>query len=580
MRSLRHDQTGFSLIETMAAITVFALITVGITPLLISSMRGTSLARAHTVAKNIVSEAMERIRGLPYYDGSANRDVLDFYYPNLGTGFAAGVFTTVCSSTSQSPAPSAARACPPKHSDVAGTSRIPPGYTITFEARFVEPVGETTENFNLVTPAPAYNSATESTSVPPTQLIEMTITARWMQLGRERSVQLKSLVGDRKLTPDKARASAVVDHIVRVESAYLQGGKVSGLSGTAARLTSEVEIRGVSSASLSASAGELTLTEEETSTSPGTILDRAVGATAGLRAPPNAAATAVSASPDSITHPSLFGQTVGRLDSTIVNENNPAAPPGVTVTDGYPKSVANLSYTAGVGEHFWMTNQALLGLGGTKRFSQTANMFAASRPEGAVRIRANTSAEATAEVPLANRKVESIVHIQAPRFNFLPTTFTSGVGGVVYIDNFVADITCKSTGSAPGAVATGSWSATLFYWRHGTGYVSVPLSGNVSPTLSADPLAAIMAENPLVKQGTLLSPGDVYLFQDATHPDGYLEDWSSTWEMSSSKEAEASSVSMPYAIKILTAQTNPSNEETKFAVEIGKISCQAVDNRA
>ncbi len=86
---------GFSLVEVLAAMSVFGIITLGTVPLVLTSLKGAALSRSYTVGKNLAVQAMERARGLPYYvdfptqkayasDTGAPRkvDLLDMYYPS------------------------------------------------------------------------------------------------------------------------------------------------------------------------------------------------------------------------------------------------------------------------------------------------------------------------------------------------------------------------------------------------------------------------------------------------------------------------------------------------------------------
>jgi hypothetical protein len=102
---------------------------------------------------------------------------------------------------------------------------------------------------------------------------------------------------------------------------------------------------------------------------------------------------------------------------------------------------------------------------------------------------------------------------------------------------------------------------------------------------AVDPLAAIKTENPLVYDGigTLTDP-DVYLFDTpavgATPAKlGYLDHWSSTPVMTSTAADQIARVGMPSALQIVTAKTDPTNVESKLAISIGKISCEAADLR-
>ncbi|MBW3594081.1 MAG: prepilin-type N-terminal cleavage/methylation domain-containing protein, partial [Actinobacteria bacterium] len=167
-------EDGFSLMEVMAALFIFTLLTLGLVPLLTSSIRGSNTARADTIGKNAALKAMERVRGLPFYVSYATSttkvDLLDLYYPDAATDTVEGGITfyrTVCPWNAV-----ANPACP---------RDIPPDYTITFEAQFVDPVasgpqptpGETATSYANVAPPATYSWASATTDTPPRQIVQM-----------------------------------------------------------------------------------------------------------------------------------------------------------------------------------------------------------------------------------------------------------------------------------------------------------------------------------------------------------------------------------------------------------------------
>ena len=91
---IRSDK-GLTLVETLVALTIFAIVSAAIVPLIASGLKGASLSRSYTVAKALAAGAMERARGLPYFvsvQGTippARRDLLDLYFPDRNTGFSA-----------------------------------------------------------------------------------------------------------------------------------------------------------------------------------------------------------------------------------------------------------------------------------------------------------------------------------------------------------------------------------------------------------------------------------------------------------------------------------------------------------
>ena len=85
-----HPQAdaGFSLLEIMVAITVFAIAAAGITPLFLSSIRAAAIAKYNTQAKNLMQERIDSMRNLPYHVATSSGpyvDLLDTYFRDLGS---------------------------------------------------------------------------------------------------------------------------------------------------------------------------------------------------------------------------------------------------------------------------------------------------------------------------------------------------------------------------------------------------------------------------------------------------------------------------------------------------------------
>jgi prepilin-type N-terminal cleavage/methylation domain-containing protein len=153
LRLLRREQ-GYTIVEVMAALVVFALVTVAVVPLLSTSIRSSLLGNTYAVGKNLTVQAMERIRGLPYFISytaqSGKVDVLDLYFPDKTSATAeqrytasdpAYTFTTTCTSEA-----SANPACP---------KNLPAGYTVIVSAQFVTPVDSGTETTSYTPAEPA-----------------------------------------------------------------------------------------------------------------------------------------------------------------------------------------------------------------------------------------------------------------------------------------------------------------------------------------------------------------------------------------------------------------------------------------
>jgi prepilin-type N-terminal cleavage/methylation domain-containing protein len=588
-----RDQRGLTLIETVVALFVFSIVTVGITPLLISSMRGSATSRSYTIGKNVAVQTMERIRGLPYFESTKGvaspqrRDVLDLYFPNTGAGYAAGKFTTVCSRTTLTPAASAPAACPSDFEDFAlanGTSAVPDGYTVTIEAEFVKPGAESggEQTFDLVTPPGTYNWATLATEAPPAQLVRIAVKAAWPVGASTKTFKLTTLIGERKLSPDQIRAQANVDFGIQAVTSYLaDDGRVSTLTSLGGRSVSSIGTRSVSAADQDTRAGRLTLGEEEFNGSPGTVLQDLFGAGTIVHAPPD----------------SFYAPTSSALSQTATYQVNPSSLPvsiafmgptsatnvGARVLDELPRAEGTYSYT-GVDLAYWVDNQASTGSRTELLLHGTRNMLTVRKD--VLGITGSTKTESTAITPVASRKIESTASAKLGRIDLFPTTFISQEQrAVVVIRDFQVSLTCTSTGDPGTASVTGAWSAKFKYWRDTTqdgsdngGYSpEVTIGGSVAG--GTEVLETIQTTNPLVYDDND-DTKDVYLFV-APGKKGYLQDWSMnpqvTWEEDVS--GRSTSANLEGAIQIITNATNPSIADSALNITIGKLWCQAVDKR-
>lgn len=603
-------EAGLTLIETMMAITILAMLVLGITPLIASSIRGAALSRDYTVAKNLAQEAMERIRGLPYYDNAQRRDVLDLYFPNLvasgtnGYQAASRSFVTTCTPTSSSPATSGSLACIPAQAD--GSSRIPSGYTVRFVAEFVEPSAtpDDDESFVVKVPTAGYNAADTAASTPPSQLLRMTITVSWLHGSVARSLPLTSIVGERRLAEQKVRGSGSLDYVIQALTSYRDSaGRLSNFRATVGRSVSEVDIRAFASADQEVNAAEFLLARQEFEGQPGETIATVSGANPSLNAPPNVIPAPVATAPAAtLIHDELTPiKAIAEISATSANNLLPAPipTPGVQVTSELPSAAGNFTFSGGSGSaHFWVDNQADVSSAAARQLDPSEHVLTLYRQGGAY-IAGRSSAVTTPISDPNTRKVETSTQGGFARLELLPS-IPVGAGvddGVVIIENFTASLNCKATNSSSGANAagaSGTWSAKLRYWEDSTpgdgliagSYKTIDLDGSLTggTTGGADKLATLNQTNNVVVIDSTILDGvvtkRVWLFDDpAQGRVGFLDEWSSQPMISSTVSATDVRASTPFAINLVTARTDELNEESKLTISIGKMSCQAVDTR-
>lgn len=598
-------QRGLTFVETMASLALFSMMTIGITPVLVTSVRGAGLSRSYTVGKNLAQQEMERIRGLPYFVSVTTQnekvDVLDLYFPSLGAGYDAAdhSFTTTCTSVT-----SASKACP------AG---LPEGFSVTYVASFVDPAGGTSgdpEEYVVQAPQAGYAWNSVNNDLPPSRLLKMDIEVSW-SFGSDRSYKLTSLVGDRKVGEDRIAGEAKVDYTVQVLTSFEKDGLFSDLRLEMGHADGEIRSRLLSEADVDVSGGSALLTRPAPDASTDAEeLAAFTGAATRLHAPPDVTLAAGDTQvAQTIQHPHLADAHVAGVSDTFTK-----TPLVARVADELPAAAGSFS-TNNSASTFdgWVNVQASLGSDTALKLnaSQPGSSSSPSRPM--LHLKKNNSvssngsvAAATGAVGQADRRVETTAAGAFGRLSLFPVTFIDDENPadrtVIRIENFVSQTRCNSTANPSTATATASYDATLKYWKEldpndgvATGaYQSVSLSG----TNASDPLAAIdasEANNPMVWEDPLLDLGDgsandIYLFPihhdhglvEHDHP-GYLNPdsgWASLFNLGGTEvDGRVTEARIPGAVQITTVPLDESIPESSLNITVGSLSCKASDFR-
>lgn len=591
-RLLPRRESGMTLIETLVAIFIFSIVTIGIVPLLASSLRGSELVRTSTVAKNLAVESMERARGLPYYISRARNandvDLLDLYYPDQpNSGIS---YLTTCDSGD------ASAACP--------NGQIPAGFTIEYLATFQNANGAP------VTPISSYDSspdATGETDDPPAALLNLRITARWESFAQPRQFGLESLLGDRAFGSDQLRGSAILDYVVSVSTTY-ETDPASTLIALAGTGESSIQSRTGVVAAERVVAGSISVSEG------GADPVRTEGTRALLEAEAQPAVTA----PPEGTPEDPLAVVVGGYTAADMEGATFFGPPGDTTTavsvgssPEYARGGFLFPSTTTLG-NVWVDKNVSRGNASTLRLldpsiAKLVSVGPSTASAGPLRGYSSVRAEATTIGGLTTAAGGSFA-----RLRLLPTSFATG--GVIVVQNFDARVSCNSTSVGIPAAPVAEFSGTLVVSvdasegaSGGQTTISIPLSS----TSLTDPLAAYSAtdpsaparnaQNPIVFEdptnagqvGTgaeRSAPGDVYLFpQSHVHRDGtvhehagYIESWQSRVgvDTAAGGSDDASSASIDEVIGIATAPLPTATGTTDpISVSVGSMSCEALDQR-
>ncbi|MGH2556965.1 MAG: type IV pilus modification PilV family protein [Actinomycetota bacterium] len=595
LRRWQRGERGFTLLEVVMALSVFTIVLLSVIPLMWSSVKGATLSRSQTRAKNIAVQAMERVRGLPFYVSYSAQprqvDVLDLYFPRAtGPGYDAGngSFTTTCPSGSP-----VTPECP---------FTLPAGHSLTYVTEFIKPGPVSPsgrETYVSVAPATGY-AFDSATDLPTTQLLRMAVTVNWSSSGQARDFTLTSLVGERKYE-DKLRGAGKIDYAVQVLTSYLSPtGGPSELDAYAGAAESIVSQRLFGESDQIVRAGEATLVRPG---DPATILSTLGGVSAVLQAPPDADPTTVpSVGTVQMDHPDADTGVGGIV---YIDDSN-AENLGVKVASELPVAHGGFRLNNGGSSQFdfWVNNQAdnntplLLDVG------EDRPVFSI-RPQGSSVLNGSTSATTT---PLTGtRQVATTAAVGFANARLFPVSFiptNQEKRSVVVFSDFSASVSCTST-AATTALAEASYTVKLDYWAEldtdddkpeGAYQTIGPwtiTASNGSPATASDPLAALKADNPMVYEDPTDnsldgSPNDVYLFPEThdhdgvvhTHP-GYLEDWSALTSLPTSvtNAGRETSAAIEGAIRVDTAKTNPVVDGSELNIALGKISCEAVDHR-
>jgi len=582
---------GFTLIEMVVALIVFALVAEGLAGALIGSARGQMYARNDNGAKGLTQQRVDAMRSLPYHVDRQNGpfvDLLDMYFPNtlatttavplpdLTSGKASGQYF----------------ATPPATADV-----LPgPYYRLTIpgaslsanDARYTQIVYTQFLHADnpAATPLPAasipttYNNGTPGTDQPPSPIVGVTVVTSWSSNGVSHKfttfTEIASQGTDATLVVAQAKSAAV---LIQTQD-YLNNGIVATVGG--------VTVNGaLSSGSRSgADAVSASIADADTTLATGTI----TGATGSASAPVDVANTTVN---DSAPHSIGSGGSCngwGAFGPTRYSNLGASVAGGLPVVpvtaDGTPTSLQVTSGLLANGNStcsgLWFSNQvdgtaqpdSTLGLSSANPMIRIADVsgsdYTVTGGADVYTAMATGAGGAVTTMATASMKTWLKVFPGLPFLTPLPSLPAgypafNGAPGLVNLYLTSAQLTCTSADSIGNTSASLAYSGYVV-WYTSAGWQHAAFSWS-SASPSSDPLAIVKLNAPVTVDG---AGAPVPLSSYVTSITGAT---AITGQNGGMQSVEG-------VVSLGTVPTLAGWPGTTIGVELGQLSCVAQDNRS
>lgn len=569
---------GFTLVEVIVAVGIFAMVTAVTLPLLIIGLRASASARDVSQAKGVAQGRIEAIRNLPFYVGRSAGDyidVLDTYYRDLNS--PAEIPTCSTSTLTALPPNSwtgyvmaGATHCPwepagPLYRKVVSPIAAPGLglFSMTVSTQFLSPATPPSP----VSPPPTYNSQTAGRDAPPAQQVGLTVTVFFKVGSRIRMTSTYTQI------EQSNPISPIIESAARVTTV-----RASSVTPTGVNVATQVGVVNLGGELFTGSRVVSTATVGTGATSIG---DQVNAAQINLVAPADAPATAAVNAGAGMTN----GCTWVCFGASVVDQASAYASNGLPIA-GTPTAPVRARFTSDTTMRgFQFSN----GSNGARLKLDTAQPMVSLDMAGPSNMLGVTNCDITnVGVPTNNAfltgtgfldatadatpSVSACATGQSNTIRLLPTSFAPN--GVVQLVLSKAAAWCRvsRSGATVTRTASAQFSATVRYWN-GAGYSS---AGQISRSNSADPLAAVDMNQP-VDTGLVL--GD------------YISSWKSLTSQDSltSTTARSAEVRMPGVITLITQPTRedvaggvgPRNVDptSAISVTVGALTCAAGDYR-
>ncbi len=559
----RGTSEGFSLVEVMVAMLIFAIVAMTGLSLIVSALSATGRARTEGVAKNLGQERLETMRNLPYSVSASVstsvQDLLDIYYTSTSTAAPNTASTGYVSDTGArdvakgDPASGAFFRRILADADIEGFA----GFSQRVTAQFMK------DQSTVLPPTTFISSSTSTDGLPPASTIAVTVTTVWQANGKPQRFTVYSQIAEATSKPPLVTLQARLSTL-----------RFSGVLPSARELVVEAGIVNLDGSLSNSTSASAVAQGGMAAIANGARVD---GAKESLAAPPDATKADVSAGVRTLTDAS---STVAQLSTSLASGMNVAASGGKPRAGTSTVPVAGSLYGGGFGGSdlvFAAGNAPDL----TSRLALKGDLARVLVPsctgscvavQGSGQLDSTTGATHSATSKLAG-KVGGTIAV-------LPTV--TSPAGLLKVTLTSFSMTCDSrAGASPPASATLAYAGTVSYRTYDAvqkvyGY-SAPI--DISSSQSTDPLAGIS-----LVSGT----GGVVVGVDGSGVPLYLGDYIQSWSSLTAPAIDAAkqlasngtsvSLSLP-GVFTVTSRPLRSEAESTAGLQVAAASCVAGDIR-
>lgn len=570
LNRLRNTDDGFTLIELLVSLTVLALASAAMLPVMLVGTRAAAAARLHTQAKSLAQQRLEQMRDLQFHVDRQNGpfvDLLDVYYTDRS---ATPVSRTRGAETSVgqwvgSGTPAAGEPAVPFYRFKVAQLPGFPAFSQTVATQFLDASGAVIPSSNFS----SYDSQVTGSDNPPTLVVGVTLITTWSDHGIGKSYSTYTRIADGRGLVANLSSHAKAEG-VRATSSGESGNALLADLGV-------VEADGSVSTGSSASVKASTL---KISDPAGSALD-------------NTPATGVSVSPGSTTTTATGNESKTSGSGCGWVSVGKTAVSGITadVTSGLPKVPSDVDAAA------IPTNRAIAdirasgsGCGSSGfTFSNQSSSYSAALglstadplvriPDGVsstplVRASVWLNATDTSATPYGVIAGARVTMAQ-PLVLFPNTRLPNGttLPFVASVQVTQATLTCGASTAAGGSrtsSASASYDVTLQWYKDVSGVATLQTQtfswSSAAAASSADPLPALLSQ-PVYYAGSTAVP---------------LSTWLSWSSVRSVAEADTSGVtSVDGAVHITTAPVRGTADPgSSIGLDLGRLSCVADDVR-